>query len=357
MGCEPLMTSFNMSCKVWIFFASGLCVALVTMMVAASSPMESVHLLESKHHSPDPSRPMHRAVLAGGKGGIFKGKPFVIEHSFVSKNISAKRGMKTMRGDVLRDFARTIHKSYVSDPPYKHIVIDDFFPVKLVKSAALEIDSFKDWKQRQCSTSIKNGLGGSTDMKPVGRGTETLVEFMQSSTFVSFLSVLTGIENLTIDREMWGAGPFSIPTDGFLSLHTDFNKHVSGGRVVTPGWRRINVLLYLNEGWREHYGGSFELWQTDEGYTGLEYTVKAVPILNRMAIFSVTDVSIHGHLDAVNHPNRVGRKSISMYYYTPTIDDEPLIAPVLHESVYMPEFHKTASKARWENVRPKYVIH
>merc|ERR1712050_180715 len=155
------------------------------------------------------------------------------------------------------------------------------------------------------------------------------------------------MENLTIDSRMWGAGSFSIPTDGFLSLHTDFNRHKTGGKFVTPGWRRINVLLYLNEGWKEEHGGSFELWQTDQAYSSLEYTVKAVPTFNRMAIFSVTDVSIHGHLDAVNHPNGLGRKSISMYYYSPTIDDEPLITPWYHESVYMPDFHKTVSRSRW----------
>ena len=116
------------------------------------------------------------------------------------------------------------------------------------------------------------------------------------------------------------------------------------------------MLLYLNEGWREAHGGSFELWRTDQSYSYIDYVLKVVPTFNRMAIFSVTDVSIHGHLDLVNHPDGDTRKSISMYYYTPRVDDDPLITPVQHESLYMPGFRKTASKKRWKQYMPRYVM-
>ena len=99
-----------------------------------------------------------------------------------------------------------------------------------------------------------------------------LFDFFQSRRFIAFLETLTGIRNLTADSRMFGGGPFSIVNGGFLSLHTDFNKHQScqkgmspiptygepkpGCTVVTPGWRRLNLLMYLNEGWREELGRS-----------------------------------------------------------------------------------------------------
>jgi hypothetical protein len=59
-----------------------------------------------------------------------------------------------------------------------------------------------------------------------------------------------------------------------------------------------------------------------------------------LTIFLCGDVNVSsaatGHLDLVNHPTgratADARKSLSHYYYTPTIDDEPLISPTIHES-------------------------
>jgi len=125
---------------------------------------------------------------------------------------------------------------------------------------------------------------------------------------------------------------------------------------VTPGWRRVNALLYLNEHWKDEYGGAFELWATDQKYTFLDYRVKVVPQFNRLVVFSVTDVSIHGHLDLVCHPSGEPRKTISMYYYTPHVDDEPLITQKIHGSIYMPGSHGTRSRKRWRQKRPAFVV-
>jgi hypothetical protein len=89
------------------------------------------------------------------------------------------------------------------------------------------------------------------------------------------------------------------------------------------------------------------LWETYWNYSFLDYAVKVVPTFNRLAIFSVTDISIHGHLDLVNHPDGEPRKTISIYYYTLDVDDEPLITRNLHESIYMPHAKSTRSRDRW----------
>ena len=44
--------------------------------------------------------------------------------------------------------------------------------------------------------------------------------------------------------------------------------------------------------------------------------VKIAPYFNRMAIFSTTDFSWHGHPDPLSCPPDRSRKSMALYYYT-----------------------------------------
>ncbi|RMG84682.1 MAG: 2OG-Fe(II) oxygenase [Bacteroidetes bacterium] len=123
-----------------------------------------------------------------------------------------------------------------------------------------------------------------------------------------FLQNLTGIkETLIPDPYFEGGGFHQIKPGGFLKVHVDFHKHKLMGLD-----RRINVLVYLNEDWKEEYGGHFELWETDMSKCAL----KIAPLFNRMAIFSTTDYSWHGHPDPLTCPPDRSRKSLALYYYT-----------------------------------------
>ena len=72
------------------------------------------------------------------------------------------------------------------------------------------------------------------------------------------------------------------------------------------------MLIYLNEDWDESYGGHFELW--DPEMKGC--ITRILPLFNRMAMFSTTDFSYHGHPDILTCPPERSRKSIALYYYT-----------------------------------------
>jgi hypothetical protein len=43
---------------------------------------------------------------------------------------------------------------------------------------------------------------------------------------------------------------------------------------------------------------------------------KILPTFNKLAIFSTTDFSYHGHPDALNCPEDRSRKSLALYYYS-----------------------------------------
>lgn len=329
-------------------------------------------------HITDPARYVQRKGSGGELMRTPKLKPPLSSSTPTTQG--AARGNGRIKARDLQALARRHAFAYSIAQPYKHLVLDDFLPQKLALGSMRELQakhaegpSF--WKTRNTSMGFKRGRGGypaNTQGGDFGQNTAKLFDFFQSRRFVAFLETLTGIHNLTTDSHMYGI--FSIINGGYLSLHTDFNKHLqcskadkhrqlqlstevaAGCSVVTPGCRRINVLLYLNQDWLEEWGGSFELWETDREYSSLDYHTKILPLLNRLVIFSVTDISIHGHLDVVNHPQGDTRKSLSFYYYSPTIDNEPLITPLLHESLYMPSHAKARSIDRWRKMTPKYIV-
>ena len=88
--------------------------------------------------------------------------------------------------------------------------------------------------------------------------------------------------------------------------HTDFHVY----RRLRL-YRRLNVLLYLNPGWRDDDGGALELW---EG--GGEEPVKAVaPDWGTCVIFETDTHSVHGFSTPVT-PRGGWRRSIALYFYT-----------------------------------------
>jgi hypothetical protein len=71
-------------------------------------------------------------------------------------------------------------------------------------------------------------------------------------------------------------------------------------------------LFYLNEDWEESYGGHFELWERDMSKS----VTKILPLFNRVALFSTTGDSWHGHPDPLTCPPDRSRRSLALYYYT-----------------------------------------
>ncbi len=140
---------------------------------------------------------------------------------------------------------------------------------------------------------------------------QTLTEIARELTspeFVAYLEQLTGIENLLPDWSMDGGGLHQTLRGGHLNIHADFTTH-----HVHENWaRRVNILLYLNDEWRDEWGGKLELW--DKDMTACQATV--TPKGNRMLIFTTAFDSFHGHPDGLTCPPDVARRSMALYYFT-----------------------------------------
>ncbi|PCK08429.1 MAG: hypothetical protein COA42_09255 [Alteromonadaceae bacterium] len=141
-------------------------------------------------------------------------------------------------------------------------------------------------------------------MQPI---TRALIHNLNSEPFLNFLSKLTGIKGLIPDPYLAGGGLHKIQRGGKLGVHVDFNEH-----ETMNVYRRINVLVYLNKDWLKEWGGHFELWDGDKQGC----ITKLLPLFNRMAIFTTTATSFHGHPTPLNCPEDRCRMSLALYYYT-----------------------------------------
>jgi len=224
----------------------------------------------------------------------------------------------------LRELAASDRAAYQTARPFPHIVIDSFLPESILDEIVEEFpkpDAVQWWK----FDSPNERKLASFDDSIMGPVTRHLLAEFNSSAFLDFLEDLTGISGLVPDPHFHGGGLHQSVQGGFLKVHADFNKHPATGLE-----RRLNLLLYLNRGWREEYGGALELWDAE-----MRKSEDAVlPVFNRMLIFSTSDISFHGHPKPLECPDGVTRRSLALYYYT---KDRPEgSADISHNTLFKP---------------------
>jgi hypothetical protein len=209
--------------------------------------------------------------------------------------------------DVLRTDLEVKAKEYAAAAPFPHIVLDGVLTPAAFGEAVEEFPPITDefWK----------GYLHVNETKYCNVYPDTWAESLRetareltSPEFVRFLEELTGIENLIPDWSMDGGGLHQTLRGGHLNVHADFSTH-----HVNENWaRRVNILLYLNEEWRDEWGGQLELW--DREMKGCQATV--TPCGNRMLVFSTAEDTFHGHPDGLACPPDVARRSMALYYFT-----------------------------------------
>ncbi len=199
-------------------------------------------------------------------------------------------------------------ESYAEAQPFAHAVIDDIFDPVMLRAVRAEIDAITVPPERNFyGTFEKRRLSKLKAMPPQ---TRALIDYLHRPDFLAELSMMTGIADLIPDETLEGGGLHQIGPGGYLKVHADFNWN----RYIKR-YRRLNVLVYLNENWDDAWGGKLELWDRDMSACSAEIA----PRMNRMVVFSTTDDSFHGHPVPLTCPTDVTRNSIALYYYTATI--------------------------------------
>jgi len=218
------------------------------------------------------------------------------------------------------------HLEYINNKPFPHIVIHNLFDNDRLKEIVSEFPSMeKNMEDKVGKTTVRKlSFREPNKIDLMTTKTQKFCRELNDKPFLSFLEELTGIKDLIADDTYEGGGPHTIGRGGFLSMHVDFNLHPRNKLE-----RRLNVLVYLNEDWKDDWGGQLELW--DNVFEGSKQ--KSIsPQLNTTVIFNTSEISWHGHPDPLQCPEEKFRRSLAFYYYTqPTENVEPE-----HTTVYVP---------------------
>lgn len=204
-----------------------------------------------------------------------------------------------------------LQQQYRSADPFPHIAIDDFVPASILDQC---LDQFPKRPDPESRSFDRDQERYKTSFNPdyLTPDVRSFFYSLNSRPFIQFLENLSGVKGLIPDPYFMGGGFHETRTGGHLDVHADFNLHKPMHLE-----RRLNVLIYLNRDWKLEYGGGLELW--DEK---MEKCVKAIsPEFGRCVVFSTNDTSYHGHPAPVNHPESAPRRSIALYYYTATWDE------------------------------------
>jgi hypothetical protein len=216
----------------------------------------------------------------------------------------------------------SLRERYLAAQPFPHIALDGLFDAALLHELLTEFPrpGEIDWVRFDNATEKKLGYSYKN---PLGSNLQLFLYQMNSAPVLEFLQALTGIEGLVGDPYYGGAGPHQILPGGFLKIHADFNWH-----PLLKLDRRLNLLVYLNEDWREEYGGHIEFWDAE-----MKGCVERVlPVFNRTVVFNTTDFSYHGHPNPLTCPPDRTRRSVSLYYYTNGRPDAERSAP--HDTIF-----------------------
>jgi hypothetical protein len=200
-----------------------------------------------------------------------------------------------------------LRRQFETNQPYPHIHLTDFLDRDVADEIAREFPGLATdaWTRYKHPNENKVGLAKRA-LFPERLG--EVVDELNSPEFVRWVSELTGIPDLVADEMLEGGGLHQSGAGGFLNVHTDFSNH-----HYHKHWRRrVNLILYLNHGWEERWGGALELWDREVK----RCEVKVPPLFNHALIFRTDEISYHGFPDPLRCPESESRKSLALYYYT-----------------------------------------
>ena len=147
---------------------------------------------------------------------------------------------------------------------------------------------------------------------------------LNSEEFLEQIAYITGVEHLIGDDQLFGGGLHQSLTGAFLNVHVDYNIHPK-----TKLHRRLNILVYMNQDWREEYEGHLQLWDMKRS----QMMENILPTFNRMAMFETNEISFHGHPKPLRLPVGLSRKSLAAYYYTNTRPENEIADE--HNTIYI----------------------
>lgn len=198
--------------------------------------------------------------------------------------------------------------------PFPHLVLDEFLPDEVIRLLVAEFPGPDDiewmsWGPGRTTSNqdVKSNKLGQSEERHFPAFIRHFMGQLLSETFVRFIEAASGIDGLVVDPSYHGCGLHSTGRGGRLMIHTDVNRHPHSKRRVH---QVLNLIIYLNDDWKDEYKGHLELWSADR-----KPDKKILPIANRAVLFETGTRSFHGHPEALACPDGRRRNSLAVYYY------------------------------------------
>jgi Rps23 Pro-64 3,4-dihydroxylase Tpa1-like proline 4-hydroxylase len=203
-----------------------------------------------------------------------------------------------------------LNNQFENAQPFRHVIIDNFFDEETALKLSAEFPDYNDpniWSVYKNAIEDKK-LTPNWDLFP--KTTYQTFSLMNTPSFVEKIGKITGITNLIADYGMHGGGWHMHQRGGKLNMHKDYSIHPKLGME-----RRINIIIYMTQDWKEEWGGGLEFWSHDkETNLPKECVTKVHNKFNRAVLFDTTQNSWHGLPQAIDCPENVYRKSLAIYY-------------------------------------------
>ena len=193
---------------------------------------------------------------------------------------------------------------WLTAKPFPHIVFNNFVDNDSLLAKEFPDSEWPNWTP--LGDSYQKNKFMCADVGELPNEFRNLIFELAQPKFLQTLEQITSITGLIPDPYLEGGGLHHSLAGGILAPHTDFHIYRKLGL-----YRRLNLLLYLNENWQQGDGGELEL-TLSKAQSTTRYLIE--PLSNRAVLFQTDDKSIHGF----SSPIRSGttRKSIAVYYYT-----------------------------------------
>ena len=198
---------------------------------------------------------------------------------------------------------------YGKNPPFDHVVIDNFFNTEFALELACEFPTYESdtWHGYDNPIEVKKTCN-NWNLFP--KNTYSTFSFFNSATWLDYLSEnLTGGLILYPDSGLNGGGWHAHKRGGKLNTHLDYSLHPKLGLQ-----RKLNIIIYMNPKWQEEWGGALGLWDNQSAERPGALIKSIWSKFNRAIIFDTTKNSWHGLPEPLVGPPGEVRKSLAAYF-------------------------------------------
>ncbi len=205
-----------------------------------------------------------------------------------------------------------LKKNYKNADPFDHVILDNFWTKKVAKELEKEIRNFNRDKKYNV-IKYDNAIEKKITCNDYDKFPPTVYRafsFLNSLKFVNFIQKITGIKSLITDIGLHGGGLHIHPNGGKLNVHKDYSIHPKLKKE-----RRLNLIVYMADNWKDKWGGNLELWSHDKLHNKPLNLIKKIKNkFNRAILFDTSQNSWHGLPNSIKLPKGKKRQSMAVYY-------------------------------------------